>query len=72
MLSAVFGFSSSQRAKEIPLVSFAADASPSLTHTWTALNDPVMGGRSHSTFDVTPSGTGSFEGTCAVVPFLHA
>jgi hypothetical protein len=71
MLSAVFGFSSSQSAKEIPLVSFAADASPSLTHTWTALNDPVMGGKSHSTVFVS-DGVLKFVGTCAIVPSLGA
>ena len=48
------------------------DGAAGTTHSWRDMNDPVMGGRSHSTFDVTPSGTGSFEGTCAVVPFLHA
>ena len=71
MLSAVFGFSSPQSAKEIPLVSFAADASPSLTHTWTALNDPVMGGKSHSTVSVS-DGVLKFVGTCAIVPSLGA
>ena len=57
-------------ATAIPLATF--DGAPSTTFKFVELNDPVMGGRSHSTFDVTPSGTGSFEGTCAVVPFLHA
>ena len=81
MLSAVLGFSaeratvgfSAERATdtEIPLVSFAADASKSLTHKWSALNDPVMGGQSHSTVSVS-DGTLKFIGTCAIVPSLGA
>eukprot|EP00747_Dinoflagellata_sp_TGD_P110359 gnl/TRDRNA2_/TRDRNA2_170932_c0_seq3.p1 gnl/TRDRNA2_/TRDRNA2_170932_c0~~gnl/TRDRNA2_/TRDRNA2_170932_c0_seq3.p1 ORF type:complete len:290 (-),score=63.09 gnl/TRDRNA2_/TRDRNA2_170932_c0_seq3:290-1159(-) len=41
------------------------------TYKWHAMNDPVMGGRSHSTFSVEKS-EGHFKGTCAIVPFLKA
>mmetsp|Transcript_2505 Transcript_2505/g.7347 ORF Transcript_2505/g.7347 Transcript_2505/m.7347 type:complete len:223 (-) Transcript_2505:42-710(-) len=38
---------------------------------WTETNDPVMGGQSTATFEVT-SGSGVFNGTCAIVPSLSA
>jgi len=38
---------------------------------WTTMNDPVMGGKSHSSL-LIDNGVASFEGTCAIVPFLHA
>jgi len=38
---------------------------------WTTMNDPVMGGKSHSSLHID-DGIASFEGTCAIVPFLHA
>ena len=41
------------------------------TFKWMALNDPVMGGASTSTFAVE-AGVGVFNGTCRVVSFLHA
>jgi len=47
------------------------DGATGTTYSWRAMNDPVMGGRSHSTFEVEGS-EGHFKGTCAVVPFLNA
>jgi len=41
------------------------------THEWRTMNDPVMGGRSESSVTIH-DGMASFEGTCAIVPFLHA
>merc|ERR1740130_859625 len=35
------------------------------------MNDPVMGGKSKSSL-VIEDGVATFEGTCAIVPFLHA
>lgn len=52
------------------LVTF--DGARGTTHHWVDMNDPVMGGRSTSGFHVTAEHVGAFEGTCAVVPFLHA
>merc|ERR1719183_52209 len=36
------------------------------------MNDPVMGGASKSTFEVSTDKTGIFNGTCAIVGFLKA
>lgn len=47
------------------------DGSIGTTFKWTALNDPVMGGASTSTF-VEKDSVGVFNGTCRVVQFLHA
>ena len=44
-------------------------ANPS--HKWKTMNDPVMGGKSDSSVSVS-DGIAKFEGTCAIVPFLHA
>jgi len=55
----------------IPLVSFAADADPSLKHKWTAMNDPVMGGKSYSNVSVGDDML-RFTGKVAIVPFLGA
>lgn len=52
---------------ESPLTLATFDASSPLT--WRVMNDPVMGGRSHSAFNAS---SGLFSGTCAVVPFLGA
>ena len=41
------------------------------SHTWQVMNDPVMGGQSHSTF-AQEGGIGNFTGLCAIVPFLKA
>jgi len=38
---------------------------------WSALNDPVMGGKSTSSVSLG-DGMAKFEGTCAIVPFLRA
>uniref|UniRef100_A0A7S0IYF5 NADH:ubiquinone oxidoreductase intermediate-associated protein 30 domain-containing protein n=1 Tax=Calcidiscus leptoporus TaxID=127549 RepID=A0A7S0IYF5_9EUKA len=56
---------------EIPLVSFASGSDPAVTHTWKALNDPVMGGQSTSRVAVENSVL-NFTGTCAIVPSLKA
>jgi len=40
-------------------------------HDWRTMNDPVMGGRSTSSVSVG-DGMASFEGICAIVPFLRA
>ena len=41
------------------------------THTWATMNDPVMGGKSRSSF-VVEEGVARFAGTCEVVGFLDA
>jgi hypothetical protein len=41
------------------------------THKWKTENDPVMGGKSDSTF-VVKDGLGDFSGTCRIVPQLKA
>lgn len=41
------------------------------THDWSTTNDPVMGGRSASTF-VVEGGVGIFDGEVAIVTFLGA
>jgi hypothetical protein len=41
------------------------------THTWTEMNDPVMGGKSSGTF-LVEGGVGHFQGEVVDVPFLHA
>ena len=38
---------------------------------WTTMNDPVMGGKSYSSLDIH-DGMATFDGKCAIVPFLHA
>jgi hypothetical protein len=40
-------------------------------HTWTEMNDPVMGGKSTGTFSIQ-DGLGKFVGEVVDVPFLHA
>jgi hypothetical protein len=47
------------------------DGATGTTFQWRDLNDPVMGGRSTSTFHVDQS-VGIFNGTCAIVPSLKA
>ena len=56
-------------ATTIPLATF--DGAPSTTFKFVELNDPVMGGRSKSTFAVK-DGVGVFDGTAAIVPSLKA
>jgi len=58
-----------QGGENVTLATF--DHAKGTTFSWRAMNDPVMGGRSHSTFAVEGS-EGHFKGTCAVVPFLKA
>ena len=41
------------------------------THEWSAMNDPVMGGQSYSSFNIQ-NDLGIFEGEVKDVPFLHA
>jgi len=57
---------SSVADEDILLVSF-----DSAEHTWTTVNDPVMGGASTSTITVS-SGVGVWEGEVKVVEFLGA
>jgi len=40
-------------------------------HTWATMNDPVMGGQSSSSLDIS-DGVANFSGNCAIVPFLKA
>merc|ERR1711907_451966 len=53
----------------IPLTTF--DGAEATTQRWTAMNDPVMGGKSKATFTVD-SNAGVFEGAVAIVPSLQA
>jgi len=53
-------------ADEIILESFDA-----AEHRWSANNDPVMGGKSTSSFTIK-DGIGTMNGTCAIVPSLNA
>lgn len=53
-------------ADEIVLESF-----DEAVHTWSSQNDPVMGGKSTSTFTIA-DGVGTLDGTCAIVPSLNA
>jgi len=57
-------------ADEIVLATF--DGASKTTHTWTELNDPVMGGRSTGSFSLTGNGTGLFKGEVVDVPSLQA
>ena len=68
MLATIF---SPSQASSIPLVSFDPSAPKELQHSWKALNDPVMGGRSTSTV-VIDNAVLNFTGTCAIVPSLNA
>jgi hypothetical protein len=58
-------------ASDILLVSFASDAKKDVTHQWSAMNDPVMGGQSTSRVAVEGNVL-NFTGTCAIVPALKA
>merc|ERR1719436_45906 len=57
-------------AAELKLATF--DEAKETMVSWRALNDPVMGGASTSTFKTTTNKTGLFNGTCAIVSFLKA
>ena len=56
-------------AKTLDLVTF--EEGDKTNFKWTDLNDPVMGGRSTSTFKVE-GGKGVFDGVCRIVPQLKA
>jgi hypothetical protein len=56
-------------AVDVPLVTF--DGAEKTTHTWESHDDPVMGGKSKSTTQVS-GGVLAFKGKCAIVPFLKA
>jgi hypothetical protein len=55
-----------ENSDEIILESF-----DSAVHSWSANNDPVMGGKSTSSFTIK-DGIGTMNGTCAIVPSLNA
>jgi len=56
---------------DIPIATF--DGAASTTLDWVAINDPVMGGKSTSTFSVDSTrGLGVWTGVVAIVPFLQA
>jgi hypothetical protein len=57
-------------ADVLPLITFDDDPVTG-NRKWQALNDPVMGGQSHSAFTAETS-YGRFSGLCAIVPFLKA
>lgn len=58
-------------AKRMPLATF--DGASGTTFTWEAVNDPVMGGQSESTFTVDRGQhVAVWTGEVKVVPFLHA
>jgi len=52
----------------VTLVTFDGSATDK---KWQDMNDPVMGGKSKSSFAVA-DGAGKFSGKCAIVPFLKA
>jgi len=58
-----------EQSEQVTLATF--DKAKGTTYSWRAMNDPVMGGKSHSTFAVEGT-AGHFKGTCAIVPFLKA
>mmetsp|Transcript_6518 Transcript_6518/g.15493 ORF Transcript_6518/g.15493 Transcript_6518/m.15493 type:complete len:563 (+) Transcript_6518:54-1742(+) len=63
---AVAASSSSSSSDAIVIEDFS---NPTLD--WRTMNDPVMGGQSVSSLSIE-GGVASFDGTCAIVPFLHA
>lgn len=58
-----------ESAGHVTLATF--DNAAGTTYSWHVMNDPVMGGQSHSKFFVDHS-SGYFEGKCAIVKFLNA
>merc|ERR1711920_7894 len=56
-------------AADVPLTTF--DGAEATTQKWTAMNDPVMGGKSRATFTVEAE-TAVFDGAVAIVPSLQA
>ena len=63
---------------QLLLATFDGTTHPKTNHQWSEMSDPVMGGRSHGTWQVKPDPSpfsplsGNFAGVCAIVPFLHA
>ena len=57
--------------KGVQLATF--DGAKKSTQTWTAVNDPVMGGQSYGTFNVDKTRKlAEGQGEVKIVPFLHA
>ena len=71
MLALVLSVNAFSPARELsaPVTLATFDAASPLK--WQNMNDPVMGGQSHSSFTVA-GGQLSFGGLCAIVPFLKA
>ena len=57
-------------SNDIPLVTFDG-SDPATTFTFETVDDPVMGGKSHSTWSSSNS-VGTWVGSVAIVPFLHS
>lgn len=55
---------------DIPLATF--DGTQGTTFKWDVVDDPVMGGQSHSTLDVPTAGSARWHGQVKIVPFLKA
>jgi len=58
-----------EKGSDIPLATF--DGAAGTSFDWETVDDPVMGGRSHSMIDLE-SGEARWHGTVAIVPFLKA
>ena len=69
-IAAALALPVAREASEITIVDFKG-TDPATTHTWHAMNDPVMGGQSYSTVTVENSVL-NFTGLCAIVPSLQA
>ena len=71
--SAASASAAAASAAAVPLVRFSDSSPKPLLHSWSALNDPVMGGRSSSRVAVEGAPARlNFTGTCAIVPSLQA
>jgi len=70
-ISTLFGFALGASAQTPNTVLATFDGADGTTFKWYDTNDPVMGGKSISTFGVTGK-AGVFNGTCAIVPSLKA
>lgn len=57
-------------SNDIPLVTFDG-SDPATTYTFETVDDPVMGGKSHSKWSSLNS-VGTWGGKVAIVPFLHS
>jgi len=55
---------------QVTLITFDDDPTTG-RRKWSVMNDPVMGGQSHSTY-IAKETVGNFTGLCAIVPFLKA